>query len=209
MRPKWSRSGKNLGLQRQEGPARVHQVDAGQPVFQGDFLGAQVFLHRNRVVGTALDGRVVGRHHHFPAVNHADARDDSSRLYLVFVHPQPGQGTEFQERGVGIRQPVDALPDGQLPPAAVEFHGTGAAALPGPGQTIIKFRHQLRHFPEIFGELGAVDVNSCLDDIHVGFPCQVSVAGFHDGLAGTIITRLARRWPPIRASRVSRRDLLD
>ena len=52
--------GEDLVLQRQEGAAGIDQVDAGQPVLQGDLLGAQVLLHRHRVVGAAFDGGVVG-----------------------------------------------------------------------------------------------------------------------------------------------------
>ena len=53
----------DLVLPRQEGAARVDQVDAGEPVLLGDLLGPQVLLHRERVVGAALDGGVVGDDH--------------------------------------------------------------------------------------------------------------------------------------------------
>ena len=43
--------GKHLRLQRQERAARVHQVDAGQPVLERDLLRADVLLDRHRVVG--------------------------------------------------------------------------------------------------------------------------------------------------------------
>ena len=36
--------GKNIGLERQVGPAGVHQVDARQPVLLGNLLGAQMFF---------------------------------------------------------------------------------------------------------------------------------------------------------------------
>ena len=52
--------GEHLGLQRQEGAARIDQIDAGQPVLERDLLRAQVLLHGDGVVGPALDGRVVG-----------------------------------------------------------------------------------------------------------------------------------------------------
>ena len=52
--------GEHLGLQRQERAARVDEVDAGQPVVERDLLRAQVLLDGDRVVGPALDGRVVG-----------------------------------------------------------------------------------------------------------------------------------------------------
>ena len=52
--------GEDLGLQRQERAARVDQVDARQAVLERDLLRAQVLLHRERVVGAALHGGVVG-----------------------------------------------------------------------------------------------------------------------------------------------------
>ena len=55
--------GEDLVLQRQEGAAGVDEVDARQPVLQRDLLRPQVLLDRHRVVGAALDGRVVGDDH--------------------------------------------------------------------------------------------------------------------------------------------------
>ena len=55
--------GEDLGLQRQERAAGVDQVDARQPVLQRDLLRAQVLLDGHRVVGAALDRRVVGDDH--------------------------------------------------------------------------------------------------------------------------------------------------
>ena len=42
--------GKDFGLVRQIGPARVDQIDAGQTVLRRDLLGAQMLLHRHRIV---------------------------------------------------------------------------------------------------------------------------------------------------------------
>ena len=52
--------GEDLVLQRQEGAAGVDEVDAREAVLLGDLLGAQVLLDRERVVGAALHGGVVG-----------------------------------------------------------------------------------------------------------------------------------------------------
>ena len=51
--------GEDLGLERQEGAARVDEVEAREAVLARDLLRAQVLLHRQRVVGAALDRRVV------------------------------------------------------------------------------------------------------------------------------------------------------
>jgi hypothetical protein len=50
--------------------------EARQPVRSGDLLGAQVFLHRERVVRAALDGGVVGDDDALPAAHPADPGDD-------------------------------------------------------------------------------------------------------------------------------------
>ena len=71
--------GEDLGLQRQERAARVDEIDAGQPVLQRDFLRADVLLHREGIVGAALDRGVVGDDEHFAARHAADAGDDAGR----------------------------------------------------------------------------------------------------------------------------------
>ena len=67
--------GKDLVLQRQEGAAGIDQIDAGQAVLARDLLRAQMLLHRHRIVGAALDGRVVGDDHALAAGDAADAGD--------------------------------------------------------------------------------------------------------------------------------------
>ena len=67
----------DLCLQREEGAARVDEVDAREPVLPRDLLGAQVLLDGQREVGAALDGGVVREDDALPALDHADAGDDS------------------------------------------------------------------------------------------------------------------------------------
>ena len=71
--------GEDLGLQRQERAAGVDEVDAGQAVLERDLLRAQVLLDGDRVVGAALDRRVVGDDQHLAARDAADAGDDARR----------------------------------------------------------------------------------------------------------------------------------
>ena len=49
----------------------------GSRLARGDLLRAQVLLDRHRVVGAALDGRVVGDDHALAAADPADAGDDA------------------------------------------------------------------------------------------------------------------------------------
>jgi hypothetical protein len=46
--------GKDLVLARQIGAAGIDEIDAGQPVLQRDLLGAQMLLHRQRIIGPPL-----------------------------------------------------------------------------------------------------------------------------------------------------------
>ncbi len=104
----------HLVLHRQEGAAGIHQVDAGQIVLQRDFLRAQMLLHRDRIVGAALDRGVVGDDHAFLAVDGADAGDCAGAGHLIAIHAQRRQRGEFEEGGARIEQRIDALARQQL-----------------------------------------------------------------------------------------------
>ena len=101
----------------QERAAGVDQIDAWQPVLPGDLLGAQVLFHGDRVVGAALDRRVVGDDHAFAARHPADAGDDA--------------------RTAGIRRrtfrprPVATAPETGCRGRAGRRHGRAATACPG------------------------------------------------------------------------------
>ncbi len=77
---------KHLVLQRQKRAAGVHQVDAGQMIFQGHLLCAQMLLYRHRKVGAALDRGIVGHDQHFAAIDPADAGDQAGARRGVVVH---------------------------------------------------------------------------------------------------------------------------
>jgi hypothetical protein len=88
----------DVRLQRQERPAAVDQVDARQPVLEGDLLCAQVLLHGHRVVRAALDGRVVGDDDAGRRLDRADAGDDPGARGVVLVEAVGGQWAELEER---------------------------------------------------------------------------------------------------------------
>jgi len=75
----------DLVLQRQEGATGVHEVDAREVVAQGDLLRADVLLDRQRVIGAALDGGVVGHDGALHPFDGADARDDPRGRERVLV----------------------------------------------------------------------------------------------------------------------------
>src|SRR3546814_7594721 len=70
---------KDLVLVGQIGPARIHQVNARQPILLCDFLGPQVLLDGQRIVGSALDRGVVADNDAFGAGNAADAGNEDRK----------------------------------------------------------------------------------------------------------------------------------
>ena len=104
MRPKCSRSGKDLGLVRQVRAAGIDEIDARQPVLARDLLRAQVLLHRHRVVGAALDGGIVADDHAFAPGDAADAGDDAGGVDGVVIHAVGGERRQFEKRRARIDQ---------------------------------------------------------------------------------------------------------
>ena len=102
--------GKHLVLVRQVRPARVDQVDAGQPVLRGDLLRAQVLLHRHRIVGAALHGGVVRHHHDLLPRDPADAGDHPGRRRVAAVEPVRRRRADLEERAPGVEQPRHPVP---------------------------------------------------------------------------------------------------
>jgi YebC/PmpR family DNA-binding regulatory protein len=102
--------GKNLVLLRQVGAAGIDHVDAGQPVLPRDLLGAQMLLHRHRVIGAALDGRVVGDDHAPRARDPADAGDHARARRLAVIEAvrrqlrrSPGTASRVEQRSTRSR----------------------------------------------------------------------------------------------------------
>jgi hypothetical protein len=106
--------GEHLVLSGQERAARVHQIDAGQPVLSGDLLRAQVLLDGNRVIRAALHRRVVGHDHAFATGYSADSCDHSGAGAFVVVHAVGGQWRKFKERAARVEQTIHAVAGQQL-----------------------------------------------------------------------------------------------
>ncbi len=104
----------DLVLQRQKGPAGVDEVDAGKMVSLGYLLGPEVLFDRHRVVGAALDRRVVRHDHDLPPRDAPDAGDHARRRNLPVVHLEGSQRRELQERRVRVEEEIYAVPHRQL-----------------------------------------------------------------------------------------------
>src|SRR5678815_5957198 len=101
--------GKDVILIRKIGAARVDQVDASQPVFARDFLGTQVFLDGDRVIGAAFHRRVVAHDHALTARNFAYTGDDAGRRGVAVVHAVGGELRQLEKRSARVEQHLHAI----------------------------------------------------------------------------------------------------
>ena len=101
--------GEHLVLTRQEGAARIDEIDARQRVLERDLLRAQMLLDGDRVVRPALHRRVVRDDDAFETPDAADARDDATGGNPVAIEFVPGECPDLEKWRARIEQPVDAL----------------------------------------------------------------------------------------------------
>ena len=120
--------GKDLRLMGKVGAARIDQVEAGQPVVGRDLLGTQVLLDRHRIVGAALDRRVVADDHAVAPGDLADPGDDAGTVDGVVIHAVRGERRELEERRIRIEKAHDALARQEL--AAARCRSRAAAEPP-------------------------------------------------------------------------------
>src|SRR5262249_12710921 len=118
----------DLGLERQERAAGVDEVETGKTVLLRHLLQPQVLLDRQREVGAALDGRVVGDDRALTPFDDADPRDDPRRRRIAVVDLPGGEGAELEEGRTGVDEAVDPLAREQLSTRPVTFDRTLAAA---------------------------------------------------------------------------------
>ena len=137
--------GEDFVLSREERSARVDEVEAGEPVLEGDLLRAQVLLHRERVIGAALHRRVVRDDHALVPADAADPGDDPRAGGFVVVHAERGEGRELEERRARVEEPLDALAREELPRLRVTFAGALRSAEARCGQPLAKLRDQALH----------------------------------------------------------------
>jgi hypothetical protein len=100
----------------------------GKRVLAGDLLRAQMLLHRERIVGAALHGGVIGDHHAFAAGDPADAGDQPRARQILAVHPLRRQRARAPGNGEPGSSSIDALAHQQLAGLAVLVARRGAAA---------------------------------------------------------------------------------
>ena len=146
--------GKDLVLLRQEGAAGIDHVDAGQIVLARDILRAQMFLHRHRIIGATLDGRIVGDNHAFAPRYPPDAGDDAGGMHVAAIEAVSRQRRQFHKRRAGIDQEIDALARQHLAARGMP-RPRGLATAPGNGiELLLQFRDEDAHRLGIAGKIG-------------------------------------------------------
>ena len=131
--------GEDLGLERQERPAAVHQIHTREFAAGRDFLGAEVFFDRQREVGPTLHGGIVRDHHCEPSRNRSHSRHQTGGRGGGVVALVAGERPDLEERGTRIGEPFDPLAHKELPlfrmarpcPAPATLAGFGQPGLQG------------------------------------------------------------------------------
>ena len=162
--------GEDLGLVRQVGAAGIDEIDAGQPVLARDLLRAQVLLHRHRVVGAALDGRVVADDHRLAARDAPDAGDDPGG---VDRRPRTCRGrerAELEEGRAGIDQPRDAVARQELAAREVPLARPLRPALRDGGAALGELALERGPGLAVRARRLGSEIDRCLDDRHPA-PC--------------------------------------
>ena len=136
--------GKHLVLQWQIRAAGIHQVDARQAVLTGNLLRPQMLLDRDRIVGAALHGRIVGNDHAFAPAHAPDAGHDTRAGNLIPIHAMGRQRAELQPRRARIEQQIDTLARGKLAFLVLPQHALFAAASLGISVTTTHFCESVR-----------------------------------------------------------------
>ena len=169
--------GEDLGLQRQEGAAGVDEVDAGQAVVERDLLRPQVLLHRERIVGAALDRRVVGDDQDLAAGHAADAGDEAGAGRVAVIEAGGGERRDFEEGRARVEQPVDPFADRQLALLAMAGVGGGTAAGPRRLEPGAQVGDERRHAGGVVAKLGGVGAGLALHHVHGFGDYRAGVAG--------------------------------
>ena len=159
---------KDLVLHRQERASGVHEVDARQAVLLGHFLRPQVLLHRERVVGAALDGCVVGDDHALDALDDADAGDQAGPWSYAAVLLPGGERVQLEECRAGIEQPLDSLTREQLAARTMALDGLRRALGRDLLRPLPKLPDQRLHPLPVGGVLRRSAVRPGIEDGHYG-----------------------------------------
>src|ERR1700743_75312 len=101
-----------------------------------------MLLDRDRIVGAALDGRVVGDDHALAVGHPADSGNDSGARGLVVVHVVCGQRSKLQKRAARVKQAIHAFARQQLATTDMALPGASIPARARRRQLVVELRDQ-------------------------------------------------------------------
>ena len=119
--------GEDLVLKREESAARIHEIDAGKAALAGDFLGAEVLLHRQGIVRAPLHGGVVRNDHGLAPPDPPDPRHDPGGGNGILVHLVRRQRGQFEKGAARIDQRAHPVADAHLAAPLVLLYRRGGA----------------------------------------------------------------------------------
>ena len=157
---------KDFILVGQVGAAGIHEVNAGEVALFCNGLGPQVFLDRNRVIGTTLDGGIIDHDHTLLTEYAAYARNDTGAGGFIVVHAVGGELRQFKEGGAGIKQTVDAISRQQFTPGDMSLPGRIVTPFTQSAEGTAKLRDQFAQRLVIPAELVGLGTDLGLDDRH-------------------------------------------
>ena len=196
MRPKCRSSGKDLVLHRQEGAAGIDHVDAGQIVLPRDVLRAQMLLHGHRIIGAALDGGVIGDDDAFAARDAPDAGDDAGGMDVAAIEAVGGERRQFEKRGAGIDQQVDALARQHLAARGMPLARRLAAPAGHDLELVAKLGDQAAHHVGVAGKLGGRGIDGGMKRHGRRFLWMLECPEMASGRSGQPIRREMRQPVP-------------
>jgi hypothetical protein len=129
-----------------------------------------VLLDREREIGAALDGRVVGDDHALAPRDAPDTGDDARARRLAAVHAVRGELPDLEERRAGVEQRAHPLARQELPAPDVLFARLVAAAQRRARDLLAQVLDQSAHALGVGAEFGRAGVELRLDDGHRGYP---------------------------------------
>lgn len=138
-------AGKDAVLQGEIDAGRIHEVDDGDAVAHGDFLGAKDLGDGFGPPGSGFDGGVVGDEDGGAAFDAGESGDDAGGGGLAIVLVVGDEKTDLEEHGAGIDQPGDAFAGGELSIAMLLFDSGGSATLAKAVLQGEEFFHQGAH----------------------------------------------------------------
>ena len=100
----------DFGLEGQECPAGINEVDARKPILEGDFLSPKVFLDGQGIVGSPLHRRVVREDHAFGPGYPSNPSDDSGPGHRILVESESRKWRDLKKGRLGIEQRGHSIP---------------------------------------------------------------------------------------------------